>query len=106
MLCDPYFCLFASFTAQRYKKNLTYARIPPQKNAKRVDFHPKNQKSTLKPPQKVTNKSNGKSNGEVTCKVTGKTLQKTQQKTQQKNATEKLDNIQVNGRCDPNEIWG
>ena len=24
MLCDPCFCLFASFTAQRYKKNLTY----------------------------------------------------------------------------------
>ena len=27
MLCDPCFCLFASFTAQRYKKNLTCARI-------------------------------------------------------------------------------
>ena len=40
MLCDPCFCLFASFTAQRYKKNLTYTKIPPRKTPRELIFHP------------------------------------------------------------------
>lgn len=40
MLCDPCLSLFASFMAQRYKKNLTYTRIPPRKTPRELIFHP------------------------------------------------------------------
>ena len=59
MLCDPCFCLFASFTAQRYKKNLTYARDGIKKTLRELIFHPKNQKFH----PKTAPKSDGKSDG-------------------------------------------
>ena len=70
MLCDPCFCLFASFAEKKKKKNLTYTRIPPRKTLRELIFHPKNKNSTLKPPPKVTGKVTGKVTDKVTDKVT------------------------------------
>ena len=71
------YSFLARFFVQRYKKNLTYARIPPQKTPRELIFHPKNQKSH----PKTTPTSSEKGSEKGSEKTTQKTPQKKQQKT-------------------------
>ena len=84
MLCDPCFCLFASLTAQRYKKNLTYTRIPPRKTLRELIFHPKNQKFHPKTAPKVTGKVTDKMTDKVPDKVTERVTEGAHQKVRRK----------------------
>ena len=85
MLCDPCFCLFASFTAQRYKKKLTYTRISSRKTLRELIFHPEATQKIGKVRQNgckfigkvcLKIKSVRKVTGKVTCKVTDKMTDK------------------------------